>query len=70
MTGSKMIGLPGAEGRGIYFRKKFHLDNLPKRAVLRISALGIYKGYINGKELDEQVFLQGRTSYSYRGAVG
>ncbi len=62
----KMISLPDAGENGIYFRKKFHINKLPEKAILRMSALGIYKGYLNGHELDQQVFLPGRTSYSYR----
>ena len=34
--------------------------------ILRLSALGCYKAWLNGKELDAQIFLPGRTSYRYR----
>ena len=62
----KMIGLPDAGENGIYFRKEFYMEELPEKAILRMSALGIYKGYLNGHALDQQIFLPGRTSYSYR----
>lgn len=64
--GYQMITLSDANGKGIYFRKKFNLRELPQKAVLRMSALGIYRGYINGRRLDDQVFLPGRTSYDHR----
>lgn len=56
----------GNRQRGTYYRYNFVLSEIPLFMIVRISALGIYKAYINGQELDEQVFLPGRTSYSYR----
>ena len=49
----------------VYFRKRFTLQEA-KHVTLCLSALGCYKAWLNGKELDEQVFLPGRTSYRYR----
>lgn len=55
-------GLPG----GCYIRKEFSLDQKPKKAEIRITACGVYKAYMNGSTLDEQVFLPGKTSYRNR----
>ena len=49
----------------IYFRKKFTAPQ-SGAVTLRLSALGCYKAWLNGIELDSQVFLPGRTSYGYR----
>ena len=49
----------------VYFRKRFAAEDA-KTAVIRLSALGCYKAWLNGTELDQQVFLPGRTSYGYR----
>lgn len=52
--------------RASYVRKKIKIQKKIKRAIIRFSACGMYKAYINGKKVDDQVFLPGRTSYEYR----
>lgn len=49
-----------------YIRKTFVIDKPLKEAKLEITALGVYRGYLNGKELDEQMLLPGYTDYKYR----
>ncbi len=49
-----------------YIRKVFVIEKPVKQAQLEITALGVYKGYLNGKELDEQMLLPGYTDYKYR----
>ncbi len=51
--------------QAIYFRKKFTAPQAGT-ATLRLSALGCYKAWLNGMELDPQIFLPGRTSYGHR----
>lgn len=63
---NQMIWHTKWDRKGLYFRKQFHIDEIPVSAKIEISALGIYKSYINGKPLDQQVFLPGRTSYGKR----
>lgn len=53
-------------GNASYIRKKFSLTKDLKKAMIRLSACGIYKAWVNGKEVDTQVFLPGRTSARLR----
>ena len=62
----KIFLVPKAKSdNAIYFRKKFTAPQ-SGTATLHLSALGCYKAWLNGVELDPQVFLPGRTSYGYR----
>lgn len=56
----------GKTDNAVYFRRSFTMETSLTDARVRLSALGIYKAYLNGRELDEQVFLPGRTSYQHR----
>ncbi|KAA6344990.1 hypothetical protein EZS27_007415 [termite gut metagenome] len=47
-----------------YFRKEFTSESTIKRAVLYISGLGLYKLYINGKEIGEQELSPTPTDYT------
>lgn len=49
-----------------YFRKRFPLKGEVRRAVLNITALGIFKAYINGNIVSEEYFAPGWTNYSKR----
>ena len=53
-------------GNASYVRKRFSLAKDLNKATIRLSACGIYKAYVNGKEVDSQVFLPGRTSTKFR----
>ena len=53
-------------GGTAWLRKTFTLDSVPEQTVLKLSALGIYRAWLNGVLLSEQVFLPGRTSYAHR----
>ncbi|KAA6308455.1 hypothetical protein EZS27_039880, partial [termite gut metagenome] len=47
-----------------YFRKEFTSGNTVKKAVLYISGLGLYKLYVNGKEIGEQELSPTPTDYT------
>ena len=49
-----------------YIRKTFEVSGKLKKAILRITALGVYKAYINGEETDAQLLLPGFTNYNVR----
>lgn len=48
------------------FRKKFKLSKKPNRAVLYITAIGLYEASVNGKRVSNDVFSPGWTSYRRR----
>lgn len=45
------------------YRKNFTIENLPKKATLTITALGIYEVSINGKKVSDYFFAPGYTNY-------
>lgn len=49
-----------------YVRKVFTATKEVKCARLYMTALGVYRGYINGEILDEQLLTPGYTDYNYR----
>ena len=49
-----------------YIRKSIQIRAGVKSARIYMTALGVYKGYINGKELDQQILLPGFTNYHKR----
>ena len=49
-----------------YLRKCFSLSTVPDKVELFMTALGVYKAYLNGEELDPQVLLPGYTNYHAR----
>ena len=49
-----------------YIRNVFEIDYVPKKAELSLSALGVYKAWLNGRELDSQMLLPGYTNYHAR----
>ena len=49
-----------------YIRKAFCVSEKVKRATVHLTALGVYKAYINGQELDAQMLLPGFTNYRAR----
>ncbi|MCI7742011.1 MAG: glycoside hydrolase family 78 protein [Clostridiales bacterium] len=48
------------------FRRRFELHQKVKKAVLRLSAHGLYEANVNGASVTENRFLPGLTSYYYR----
>ena len=50
----------------MYARRAFTVDRPVKRASLRMTALGVYAGYLNGEKLGEQYLTPGYTDYNYR----
>ena len=51
--------------KAVYFRKVFSAKNC-KKAILKITALGWFKAFINGKPLSDEEFLPGWTDYTKR----
>lgn len=49
-----------------YIRKSFYVKDAVLKATLHMTALGVYKGYLNGEETDEQMLLPGFTNYRKR----
>jgi alpha-L-rhamnosidase len=49
-----------------YLRRKFDLQKEINEVKLHITALGLYKGFLNGKPITEQVFMPGFTYYKKR----
>lgn len=49
-----------------YYRKTFALNEKPVKATLKIAALGIFKGFLNGKSVSEELFAPGWTNYNKR----
>lgn len=45
------------------YRKEFTIENLPKKATLTITVLGIYETKINGKRVSDYFFAPGYTNY-------
>ena len=56
--------LTGAKAQ--YYRKSFHLRKKVKSATLKISALGIFKVFINGQDVSGEYFAPGWTNYNKR----
>jgi alpha-L-rhamnosidase len=51
----------------LFYRREFCLSgDLPRRAILHITALGIFEGEINGQRVGEDVFAPGWTDYRKR----
>ena len=57
---------PKIEQPASYVRRSFFVRKPVCRATLHMTALGVYRGYFNGKELDEQLLTPGYTGYHYR----
>lgn len=49
-----------------YLRRAFTINKDVKEAKLKMTACGLYKAFLNGKEIDKQVFLPGFTYYRKR----
>lgn len=61
-----LVGGPFTTSPCPYFRKEFDLAELPKQALLHITALGVYEAEINGKRVGDQEFAPGWTDYDRR----
>ena len=48
------------------FKKQINLKNNLKKAVLKITSMGFYRVFIDGKLITNNVFMQGWTSYLNR----
>ena len=49
-----------------YIRKAFRVADDLKKVTLHLTALGVYKAYLNGQELDNRMLLPGFTNYHAR----
>lgn len=64
-------GVPGRQDNLIlspvpFFRKKFTLENIPEKATIFASALGIYTLYVNGQKIGNEFFTPGWSDYFER----
>lgn len=57
---------PQIQQPGSYVRFSFPVDRDVSEASLKMSALGVYVGYLNGKRLGKQQLMPGYTDYGYR----
>ena len=48
------------------FEKRLTLAEAPTRAVLAVTAVGLYQAYLNGERLGDALFTPGWTSYTHR----
>lgn len=65
-TMAKFIGYHKEHEEALYFRKELIIRKTIQRATLRLSALGIVKGFCNGLELDSDLLTPGWTNYNQR----
>ena len=56
----------GVGTRASFLRKAFKLDAAPAKATMRISALGLYRAFINGKRVGHDELTPGWTVYDQR----
>ncbi len=64
---SKWISCKKApDGAVVAFTKTLYFEKPVKKAVLRVTAAGVYEAYINGKRLGTRSFKPGLTSYNKR----
>ena len=62
----KFIGYHAEHELALYVRKELTLSGTVKKAVLKLSALGVVKGFCNGAELDEDLLTPGWVNYHKR----
>lgn len=55
-----------AERPAVYLRREFDMAETPRRAVLRITGLGIVEPHLNGAVVGDEVLAPGWTSYRHR----
>jgi alpha-L-rhamnosidase len=56
----------GVGGPASFVRREFELERVSGHEVLRISALGLYRAFINGKCVGEDLLTPGWTAYDKR----
>ena len=56
----------GVGTQASFLRRKFDVSKAPEEAVLRISALGLYRAFINGKRVGDDQLTPGWTCYQDR----
>ena len=67
MNAKNWIRCPiNTESKGITFVKEFSLRNQAGKATLRISSVGLFAAYLNGKRLGRGVLTPGYTQYHHR----
>lgn len=57
---------PKIEQPASYVRRRFSITKEIRKAILSMTALGVYRGYLNGAELDDQLLTPGYTDYRHR----
>lgn len=66
MLNADWIRLENAGDNCPLFRKQFSVSKAVEKAVLKISAKGVYEAFLNGKRVGNFVFAPGFTSYKHR----
>ncbi len=66
ITDCKFIAASEQTQRAVYFRKQFSINGELASANLYLSAVGVVKGYANGKEIDDDYLTPGWTDYRKR----
>ncbi len=56
----------GTGGPGCFVAREFELEKAPASATLRISALGLYRAFLNGKRIGNDLLTPGWTCYDDR----
>lgn len=56
----------GRDGAGSFVSKEFAVDAVPSSVVLHVSALGLYRVFINGKRVGDDLLTPGWTCYDDR----
>ena len=65
--GAKWIKSPVEIDDGCFiFNRNFCFDKAVEKATLYVTALGLYRAYLNGKELNISLFTPGFTTYDKR----
>lgn len=62
----KFIGYGQEHEEALYIRKEFVITKPIRKAELKLSALGVVKGYCNGEEIDHDLLTPGWTDYHKR----
>lgn len=60
------IGYHQEHEEALYIRKKVFIERAPRKATLKLSALGVVKGFCNGEEIDCDLLTPGWTDYNKR----
>lgn len=60
------IGYQQEHEQALYIRKKVHIEQEIEKVTMRLSALGVVKGFCNGEEIDNDLLTPGWTDFHKR----